>query len=148
MLELLAQLAPPPDPNDPRWRELRDAIRSGGLEDKAGHDALAFVVGLGIGLAVLIAGIAIIRQIHLQRLHSHPLRTFRLVASNLGLTLSDQWLLVRVAGRSKLKSPITLLLSPTTFTHHASVFVTPLTGAKRERVQHSLDDLRRRVFES
>ncbi len=84
----------------------------------------------------------------LRKRHPHltPLRIYLSVAGALGLTLTDQWLLLRIARRQRLPSPITLLLSSGTLQFHASKFADHLSLARRRRVLRRVDHIRRTLF--
>jgi len=70
-------------------------------------------------------------QRHKQRhLRSEPMLTFHQIAATMGLSLKQQWLLVRIARSEELPTPLTLMLSSATLSHHARRFAES-TGPRR-----------------
>lgn len=77
---------------------------------------------------------------------SAPLRFYMRIAGRAGLGLTDQWWLWCVARRQKLSSPITLLLSRDTLTHHARKFTATLTSYNAAYVSSRLRGIEFRIF--
>lgn len=99
--------------------------------------------------SVLVIGLSassIIRWVKTRHLRSAPLMAFHQIASELGVSLSDQWLLHRVASQQLLPSPVTLLLSPATFDHHARSFVAAQPEPARPAADARLQAIRQRIF--
>ena len=87
---------------------------------------------------VLAAGVAITYCRTLVR-RLEPLVIYHRVARAVGLSLIEQHQLWRIARRTGLTSPLTLLLSATTLEHHAEQYLLALppkqAAAARERVR-------------
>ncbi|MCC7147025.1 MAG: hypothetical protein IT443_11320 [Phycisphaeraceae bacterium] len=76
------------------------------------------ILGIGaIGLILLL--VQLVRLFRIRHLHPLPIWTFIRLATSWGIRFADQWLLIRLATRERLPSPLTLVISPTTFRHHA-----------------------------
>ena len=74
-------------------------------------------------LMLLISGLSIARWWKHRGEYSQPLQVFTQIAGFVGLGYRDQWLLWRIARRSSLASPLTLLLSPATFEYHVKAYL-------------------------
>ena len=87
------------------------------------------VLGLG-GLVVVVATLLWwIERRRSRTQRAHPLALFQRLATEMGLGLSDRWLLIRIARQQGLSSPLTLLLSPATLEHHARNYAQARPGA-------------------
>lgn len=111
-----------------------ERIAKGVFQDAFQHIGDTFPVTAAIlvcaGLLLLMAA-AWGWQRHKQRhLRSEPMLTFHQVAGSMGLSLKQQWLLVRIARGEALPTPLTLMLSSATLTHHARRFAES-TGTRR-----------------
>src|SRR5690606_27778682 len=92
------------------------------ISEHAGNDATLSTgwVVLAVGLFLALVGALSLRHWwRTRRERPTPVLTFMALARQLGLSLSDQWLLIRLSMRQKLPTPITLVLSPGTLRHHA-----------------------------
>ncbi len=104
---------------------------------------------LGVALAVLAVILliaAISRRLRERRLRSQPLATFHRLASEVGVNLRDQWLLMTIARRQALPSPLTLLLSRATLHHHARAYAQHLHPGRRLRVMRRVAALRQLLY--
>lgn len=82
-----------------------------------------------------------------QRKHSaHPLTTFNVIAAELKLSMSEKWLLVRIARQQDLPTPLALLLSPATLRHHALRFASDLGPAGKQKVLFRIREIRQRLM--
>jgi len=83
------------------------------------------------------------------RQHQHaagPVVVFHRIANNVGLTLYDQWLLLRISRQQLLPTPITLMLSGTTLDHHARAYIDRLPSRRRETVRTQVKKIALKIF--
>lgn len=125
-----------------RVESVRDAFRNEG--DATGM--FRWVLALGALLLGLMLAVWVQQWLQQRRLSSRPIRVFHGLASDLGISLADQWLLVRIAHQQDLPTPLTLLLSPQTLRHHACDYVRVLKPPTRARTLARVARLRRRLF--
>ena len=86
-------------------------------------------------------------QRHKQRhLRSEPMLTFHQVAASMGLSLKQQWLLVRIARSEALPTPLTLMLSSATLTHHARNFAESTGTRQRPATGDEVASIARVLF--
>lgn len=123
----LAQAAPPPAPVDERWTRMSEMLEH---FDSSGALNTWWIALVLVGVLLLIFGLWLGQRRRRGEVHAAPIATFRKVAGALGLPLSDQVLLIRLAHQENLPSPITLLLSPATLAHHASHHAAQLNGRR------------------
>ncbi len=79
---------------------------------------------------------------------SAPMLVFRRVAEHAGVSLSDQWLLIRIARQQQLPTPLALLLSPGTLMHHGAAYAAGLSDRRRRVTLIRLDALRQELFDT
>lgn len=75
-----------------------------------------------------------------------PLWIYRRIATDLHLTIKQQWRLYRIARQQQLTSPLTLLLSPATFTHHTSAYLSQVQPRKLPSHETQVRGLREHLF--
>ena len=75
-----------------------------------------------------------------------PLLVFHQVAQDLGLSLSDEWVLYRLAARQALRGPLTLLVSQAALEHHAGAQAESLGLAWRAPFLSRIRAIERKVF--
>ncbi len=97
-------------------------------------------------LVALIGTIWLWRRLKQKTAQPAPLRVFRDLAEDLGLTLADQVLLIRIAHEQALPSPLTLILSPTTFEHHFSRYAQTLSSIQRPKATARAQRIARELF--
>lgn len=73
----------------------------------------------------------------------HPLALFSSLAGQLGIGLRDRWLLMRIARRQSLPTPLALLMCPRTLHQNARAFAGRLSTGRRRRVLRSVSRIRR-----
>jgi hypothetical protein len=79
---------------------------------------------VAIGLIItIISFISLLRWYRTRHLHPRPYTVFRQLACAQKLTLTQQWLLWRVARHQKLPNPITLMFCKRTLHHHVEDFL-------------------------
>jgi hypothetical protein len=127
-----------------RWPEVARIWRSGSKIPylSAGEVVLA-LGGLVLALAV---GLWLAERRRLRRERSHPLALFQRLAVEMDLGWSDRWLLIRMARRQGLPSPLTLLLSPATFEYHARAYAQAQRGARAQRRRGRAARLKMKLF--
>lgn len=108
-----------------------------------------FATGWGVLslLAVLsiVAGLALWR--HHQRARDNRYVLFLEAARHVGVSLFDQWLLVRIARAVNLASPLTLLLSPGTLKVHSQTYLQSVKShARRRQAEQRVDRIGRFMF--
>lgn len=104
-----------------------------------------------VAAGVLLVVIAAMRIVQLRRRHQlrqGVMSIFHHVATQAGLDLQTQWLLVRIARHQSLPSPLTLLVCDATLQHHGRAFLQTLSPARRRRPADRLARLRRLLWES
>lgn len=99
------------------------------------------------GIIVLLTGLSIARWWKHRDEHSHPLLVFSTTASLAGLGYKNQWTLLVIAHHQSLGSPLTLLLSPGTFDHHAKAYLESRMNWRREAVRRQLSRIRATLFD-
>jgi hypothetical protein len=127
-----------------RWEELRRA-----WADPASHQYYSLfpmLLILACVLAAVASGLWLWERHKHRHLRSTPLRTFHHAAQTVGLGLSDQWLLARIARSERLISPLTLLLSSATLDHHARRYLDTLSPRRRGRFQARIDQIGGMLF--
>ena len=146
LMPILAGAAPAPKPSygglenaltvfDPRYWGNRDLLSLRGL-------AVAALVILLILLPVLM------HRWHRQyQLRSKPLLTFHQLASHVGMSLRDQWLLILMAHHQTLPSPLTLLLSRATLHHHAKRYGERLAPRRRLALMRRIAAMRQMLYD-
>lgn len=75
-----------------------------------------------------------------------PTLSFLTLASKLGLSAAEQWLLIRIAGKLKLPTPITLLISPRTLQHHAETYAAQLPRRRSAKLIRRTDAIADKLF--
>lgn len=78
--------------------------------------------------------------------HAHPLLVFSGTAEVVGLTYRQRWTLLKIARNQSLTSPLTLMLSPTTYDHHAKGYLESRMNWRRESTRRQLNDIRIALF--
>jgi hypothetical protein len=123
-IPLLAQAAPLAPPTLPaeatrleRLSEVSNHLSSDGLIPT---NWLLIAVG---ALLLLVSGMSIARWWQHRGENTHPLLIFTRIAGMVGLGYRDQWLLLRIAHRCSLASPLTLLLSPATYESYVKAYL-------------------------
>jgi hypothetical protein len=145
-LTILAQTQPsdatPPEvsPAVQYWRQIGEHFQHGQLISP-------WWVVIAAGFLLILVGALSFRAWHQRHgLRSTPLAIFNRIAGELGLTLSEQWLLLRVARHQRLPTPLTLLLSHATLEHHVSAFLEPMSRPRRELLTERFARIRKRLF--
>lgn len=77
---------------------------------------------------------------------TRPIAVFRALARELGLTWTDQWLLIRIAHHQKLPTPMTLLLAAGTLDHHARQYAMSINLLRRSLALNRAEAIRHRLF--
>lgn len=107
---------------------------------------VSWAVAAFVVLAVLIMVLVGVRIYRNRHLGSAPLLTYHHLADRMGLSLRHQWLLVRLARRASLQTPITLLLAPGVLRHHLATWTNPPGRPVRRRLQRRLDTVGQCLF--
>jgi len=95
---------------------------------------------------LLLSGLSIANWWKHRGEHAHPLLVFSHTAQMVGLSYRQRWTLVWLARHQSLASPITLMLSPTTFDHHAKGYLDARLNWRREPVRRQLQNIRSALF--
>jgi len=98
-------------------------------------------------IIVLLTGLSIARWWKHRDEHSHPLLVFSTTAGFAGLSYPEQWALLLLAHQQGLASPLTLMLSPDTFDHHAKAYLESRLTFRREPVRRRLNQIRAHLFD-
>ncbi len=139
----LAQANPPPaqrPDRDEYLRQMSDHFSGSGL-----FNATSALIA--IGLLLTVAGLWVAwRRRQTRERRSHPAAVFKTIANQLGLGAVDRWRLRRIAKAESLPTPLTLLLSPATLTHHTRAYAAKAgAGQSRQWIQWA-DRLNKRLF--
>ena len=102
--------------------------------DSSGAMNWRWIAVAGSAVALVVLGLWLWKRSQSRDLRTAPILTFRRVAAALGLGLSDQLMLIRIARHEALPSPLTLVLSPATLAHHASHYTERLSPPLRPHV--------------
>jgi len=140
MHTLMTTLLSQSTPDGPQ--RFRAIIRS--FHDNRQGPGLLFAVLALFTLSLL--AMWLFRRYQERHLRSRPMQTFNHLAAELGMTLADQWLLVRIARAENLPSPLTLLLSHATLHHHAHSYAQRLSPRRRARIRRTLHALTETLF--
>ena len=97
-------------------------------------------------LVLVITGLWLWRRYQAGQLRSSPVMIFHHIARRRGLSLADQWLLIRIARHQALPTPLTLLLSPQTLRRHAHLYLLDLGPTGRGKVHHRIEALVQSLF--
>ncbi len=98
-------------------------------------------------IIVLLTGLSIARWWKHRDEHSHPLLVFSTTAGFAGLSYRQQWALLLLAHQQALASPLTLMMSPGTFDHHAKAYLESRLTFRREPVRRQLNQIRAHLFD-
>lgn len=75
-----------------------------------------------------------------------PLLVFNQVARKLGLDISTQWFLIRMAQQQNLPTPLTLLICDSTFSYHAKSYVKSLPVNRQKTILNQLKKIHHHLF--
>ncbi len=102
---------------------------------------------VGAGLVLMVVAVLSFRHWWRTR-HERPtpLLTFLSLAEKLGLTRGEQWLLIRVASRQKLSSPIALLLSAGTLQAHGRAYASRYSSSRSNKLVQRLHRIGDKLF--
>lgn len=128
----------------PDWESVREVFR----HDGPGQTYAA------VRWVLLIAAIALLfilaRQVFITsrrlKLKSRPMQIFNRLAGEMGVSLADQWLLMRIAKHEQLPTPITLMLSSATLRHHTDHYMKTLAGRRRDKVMAQVAGISAALF--
>lgn len=103
------------------------------------------LIAAGVVLLIL-SGLSIANWWKHRGEHAHPLLVFSTTAQLAGLSYRNQWTLLRMAHHQSLRSPLTLMLSPDTFDHHARAYLDSRLNWRQEPVRRQLQSIRETLF--
>jgi len=107
-----------------------------------------WLVVAGLIIAAILTPMLIHRWHRHHQLRSKPLLTFHDLASHVGLSLKDQWLLMKIGRGEALATPLTLLLSRSTLRHHAERYAQSLSTRRRVAVLRRIAAMRQMLYDS
>ena len=96
-------------------------------------------------MLLLLSALSIARWWKHRNQHARPLRVFLTASGMAGLSHADRWLLLLIARRQSLESPLTLLLSPGTFDYHIKAYLGSRRW-RREAVRRRAQAIRESLF--
>lgn len=137
MLRLLAQTS--------NFQSKFDAVKN--YKDHAPFDYRLFVILAGSIIIVLLT-LWLLKRVRRTEPDAPPLSVFDKAAADLGLTIMDRWLLIRIAKQQKLLTPLTLLASAQTLGHHANAFIRSQPRWRRESVSHRVNRIGVKLFDT
>jgi len=108
--------------------------------------SLTWIAVAGGGMGVLFGGIWLWRWYHQPHRDCAPIRTFNRLARGLGLSLSDRWLMARIAYQQQLPTPLTLVLSGKTLSHYAHLYARSLSTHRHAKVMARVGAIHRTLF--
>ncbi len=97
-------------------------------------------------ILLLLSALSIVNWWKHRGEHSHPLLVFSSTAHVVGLSYRQRWTLLRMAHHQSLASPLTLMLSPTTFDHYAKGYLVSRLSWRREPARRQLNSIRTALF--
>ena len=98
-------------------------------------------------LMLVIIGLWAWRTYYVRPLRSKPMLIFHQIAREARVAPKDEWLLILIARHQALPTPLTLLLSPGTFNHHAHRYLEAVPEKRRLRLTIQVDRLGRFLFQ-
>jgi hypothetical protein len=128
---------------DARWVRIGQMLKN---FDSSGAMNWSWIAVAGTGVALILLGLWLWQRSRSRHLRTAPILTFRRVAAALGLGLSDQLMLIRIARHEVLPSPLTLVLSPATLAHHATHYTEHLSAPQRPDVLSRVANLSKALF--
>ena len=144
MLYLLAQSDSLGWKDSPRLHTMSDAIKN--HWSGAQMPPTIFIV-IAIVLLMMLAVVWYWKWQNTRYLRSEPILTFRYIAKEVGLTMREQVLLIRIAHRLGLASPLTLILSQGTLEHHVELYARQKHPMRQKQVYSQAKKLSKRLFE-
>jgi len=145
MMRLIAQSAPDDRPLA-EWERTAQVL----FKEAFNNIDTAFPTG---GFLLALSGLLIIllalwgwNRARQHKFAAGPTLTFHRIANNAGLSLTEQWLLLRISRRQSLPTPITLMLSGATLDHHARDFVEHLSPRRRDAVRTRIKQIGLKMF--
>ena len=102
-----------------------------------------------VAIAVVLVILLIVKLVERMRNKDRkdgPLLVFHQVAKQLGVDISTQWLLIRVAQQQNLPTPLTLLICGSTFVHHSKAYVKSLPAHRQKLLLAQLSKTHQRLF--
>jgi len=115
----------------------------GGSGDAISSGWLVMFVGV---ILFLVGGLSLWHWWRTRGQRPAPLLAFLTLAGRLGLNPAEQWLLIRIARRLKLPTPITLLVSPRTLRHHARDCAAQLSRRRSAKLMRRVDAIADKLF--
>ncbi len=98
------------------------------------------------GLLVILLALWGYKRARQRRMAAGPTIVFHRIANTVGLSLHDQWLLLRISRQQLLPTPITLMLSGSTLEHHARDYIDHLPSRRRETVRTQVKKIGLKIF--
>jgi len=98
-------------------------------------------------LVLIVLVVLYIRRRPISREKAAPANLFRQAAAHIGLGLTEQSLLIRIAKHNQLPSALVLMLSPHTLTHHAREYVESLPERRRRAVSKQVQAIGESLFD-
>jgi len=148
---LLASVRPPFLEDAQLDKDRLDRTAQGVFPDAFGNISETFPVTAAVlicaGLLLLLTAAWGWQRYKQRHLRSEPMLTFHQMATAMGLSLKQQWLLVRIARRQMLPTPLTLMLSSATLGHHAQQFADLTPPRHREAINNDVNAITRLLFE-
>jgi hypothetical protein len=145
MLTPLIAAAEPKEPQ--RWEGRAQYLFQDTFRDGGRSFPMTSLVLVGLGLLLLLGAIAGWRWHQRRHARPAPLGVFHRLAAQMGLTLKEEWLLVKIARHQSIPTPLTLLLSGSTFAHHVKPFLEAASGRRRRAITAKVHVIAVRLFD-
>lgn len=136
MLSLLAQVD--------KFHQRIDAVKN--YKDHAPFDYRLLVILAGVAIIVSLS-IWLMKRVRRTAPDAPPMSVFDEAAANLGLSITERWLLVRIAKQQKLPTPLTLLASSQTLAHHANAFIKSQPRWRKDSVTQRVNGIFTKLFD-
>ncbi len=114
-------------------------------KDHAPFDYRLLVILLGT-IVIVTLTLWLVRRVRRKEPDAPPLSVFDKAAAELGLTIMDRWLMVRIAKQQKLRTPLTLLASSQTLAQHANDFIRAQPRWRRASVAQRVNRIAEKLF--
>lgn len=122
-----------------------DAVKN--YKEFASSDYRLLVILAGL-IVIVMLSLWLLKRVRRTEPDAPPISIFDKAAADLGLTIMDRWLLIRIAKQQKLLTPLTLLASAQTLGHHANAFIRSQPRWRRDSVAQRVNRIGAKLFDT